>query len=140
MLHRYRRIGHDLSTSGALYVPLDIALEVCVLPHYLRGHVKAELLDVFSNRALAGGRRGLFHPDNMSFGESIFLSRLVAVAQGVEGVESVRVTRLQRLFEASKGEIEKGVLAIRPLEVARLDNDPNYPEHGQLMLDVRGGR
>jgi predicted phage baseplate assembly protein len=139
-LHRYRRIGHDLATESASYVPLDVALHVCVLPHYLRGHVRAALLEVFSTRSLAGGRRGLFHPDNLTFGGNIFLSRLVAAAQSVEGVESVRVTRLQRLFEGPRGELESGVLAIGPLEVARLDNDPNYPERGQLVLDVRGGR
>jgi predicted phage baseplate assembly protein len=139
-LYRYRRIGHDLATEGASYVPLDVGVQVCVLPHYLRAHVRAALLEVLSNRALAGGRRGLFHPDNLTFGASVFLSRLVAAAQSVEGVESVRVTRLERLFEGPKGELESGVLAIGPLEVARLDNDPNYPEHGQLVLDVRGGR
>ena len=139
-LHRYRRIGHDLATAGARYVPLDVAVEVCVLPHYLRAHVRAALSEVFSTRALAGGRRGLFHPDNLTFGGSVFLSQLVAAAQSVEGVESVRVKRMQRLFEEPKGELESGVLFIGPLEVARLDNDPNYPEHGQLVLDLRGGR
>lgn len=139
-LHRYRRIGHDLATAGARYVPLDVALQVCVLPHYLRAHVRAALSEVFSTRVLAGGRRGLFHPDNLTFGGSVFLSQLVAAAQSVEGVESVRVTRLQRLFEEPKGELESGVLSIGPLEVARLDNEPNYPEHGQLVLDMRGGR
>jgi predicted phage baseplate assembly protein len=139
-LHRYRRIGHDLATAGARYVPLDVELLVCVLPHYLNAHVRAALLEVFSNRALAGGRRGLFHPDNLTFGGSVFLSRLVAAAQSIEGVESVRVVRMQRLFEEPKDELDSGVLAIGPLEVARLDNDPNYPEHGKLKLDVRGGR
>jgi len=93
-----------------------------------------------SNRALAGGRRGLFHPDNLSFGEGVFLSRIVAAAQSIEGVESVTVTSLERLFEGPKGELESGVLALGPLEVAQLDNDPNYPERGVLALDVRGGR
>jgi predicted phage baseplate assembly protein len=139
-LHRYRRIGHDLATEGARYVPLDVEIQVCVLPHYLRAHVRAALLEVFSNRALAGGRRGLFHPDNLTFGASVFLSQLIAAAQSIEGVESVSVTRLQRLFEKPKDELDSGVLSIGPLEVARLDNDPNYPEHGQLVLDVRGGR
>ncbi|MCA1634282.1 MAG: putative baseplate assembly protein [Acidobacteria bacterium] len=139
-LHRYRRIGHDLAARPARYVPLDIIIEVCVLPQYLRGHVRAALAEVFSSRALAGGRRGFFHPDNLSFGEAVHLSRLLAAAQGVEGVESVRVKRLQRLEEGPQGEIAEGVLPLGPLEVARLDNDPNFPEHGQLVLDVRGGR
>ncbi len=55
-LHRYRRIGHNLVVKSARRVPLDIELIVCVLPSYLRGHVKAALLDVFSNRRLTDGR------------------------------------------------------------------------------------
>ncbi|MFL6211752.1 MAG: putative baseplate assembly protein [Pyrinomonadaceae bacterium] len=151
-LYPYRRIGHDLTTRAARFVPLDIALEVCVSPHYLRGHVKAALQDLFSNRVLPNGQLGLFHPDNWSFGQSVYLSHLVAAAQAVEGVESVWVTRMQRLLEAAQREIRRGapaaepeeirqgVLPIGPYEVARLDSDPSFPEHGRLVLDVRGGR
>lgn len=139
-LYRYRRMGHDLAIENAHYVPLNIVLQVCVLPSYLRGHVKAALADVFSNRILANGQRGFFHADNLTFGQGVYLSSLVAAAQAVEGVESVRVTRLQRLFEGPKGELESGVLPLGPLEVARVDNDPNFPEHGMFMLEVGGGR
>lgn len=139
-LYRFRRIGHDLAIENARYVPLNIAIQVCVLPAYLRGHVKAALTDVFSNRVLPNGVRGFFHPDNLSFGQGVYLSSLVAAAQAVEGVESVRVTRLQQLFEGQKGELEKGLLPLGPLEVARVDNDPNFPEHGLFTLEVGGGR
>lgn len=139
-LRPYRRIGHDLLVRRAQYVPLDVAMEVCVRPNFLRAHVKAALLDLFGHRTLPDGRRGFFHPDNLSFGDGIFLSRLVATAQGVTGVQSVRVTRLQRLFERPGREIETGVLPLDPFEIARLDNDPNSPENGQLRLEMRGGR
>ena len=139
-LYRYRRIGHDLRVRAAKYVPLDVVLSVCVLPHYLRAHVEAELLDLLSNRTLPAGKPGFFHPNNLSFGEGIYLSKLVATAQAVTGVESVRVTTLQRLYEAPNQEIENGILPLGPLEVARLDNDRSFPEHGKLLLDVRGGR
>jgi predicted phage baseplate assembly protein len=141
-LRRYRRIGHDLAVASARHVALDIVIEVCVLPHYLRGHVKAALLDIFSNRPLGvpDGRRGFFHPDNLTFGEGIYLSKLVAAAQAVTGVESVRVTRLKRRFEGPNGEIESGFLPLSPMEIAQLDNDPSFPEQGILVLDVRGGR
>lgn len=139
-LYRVRRMGNDLTVETARYVPLNIALQVCVLPAYLRGHVKAALIDVFSNRMLPNGKRGFFHPDNLSFGQGIYLSSLVAAAQAVEGVESVRVTRLQRLFEGEKGELENGLLPLGPLEVARDDNDPSFPEHGLFVLEVEGGR
>jgi hypothetical protein len=139
-LYRYRCIGHDLIVAPARYVPLDIEIIVCVLPNYLRGHVKAALLDLFSNRLLPDGRRGFFHPDNLTFGEGIYLSKLVAPAQAVVGVESVKVTKLQRRVERPNRELENGILSLSPLEIVRLDNDPSFPENGTLVLDVRGGR
>jgi hypothetical protein len=139
-LRDYRRIGHDLTVERARHVPLDIELTICVLPDYLRGHVKAELLKVFSNRRLPDGRLGFFHPDNLTFGEGVFLSDLVAKAQAVQGVENVIVETLERLHEGPNQEIEQGVLPLGPLEVAQLDNNPNFPEHGALTLNMVGGR
>jgi hypothetical protein len=139
-LYPYRRIGHDLVVARAQYVPLDIEMEVCVRPDFLRGHVKAALLDLFSNRTLPDGRCGFFHPDKLSFGDGIFLSQLVAAAQAVPGVESVTVTKLERFSEGSNYEIENGILPLGPLEIARLDNDPNFLENGRLQLEMRGGR
>ncbi len=139
-LRRFRRIGHDLQVKPAHYVPLDLKLNVCVLPHYQRAHVKAALLDVFGQRKLAGGRLGFFHPDNLTFGEGIFLSKIIAAAQAVAGVASVSVTRFQRLFESPNGELAAGVLALRNDEIAQLDNDPNWPEHGKLEIQLGGGR
>jgi hypothetical protein len=139
-LRRYRRIGHDLAVKPARHVPLAITLEVCVLPGLMRGHVEAALLAVFGNHVLPDGRLGVFHPDNLTFGEGIYLSKLVAAAQAVPGVESVRVTRLQRLFEEPNGELENGLLPLRPDEIAQLDDDPDFPEHGQLELVMKGGR
>ena len=139
-LYRYRRIGQDLAVKPAKLVPLEIALRVCVLPDYLRGHVKAALLDTFSNRILADGSRGFFHPDNITFGDGITLSALVAAAQSVTGVESVSVTKLERFGKGPNGEIEDGILPLGPLEVARVDNDPNFRENGIATFDIRGGR
>jgi hypothetical protein len=139
-LHLYRRIGHDLQVVPANYVPLDVAMTICVGPHYLRGHVEAALLDVFQSGLRSDGQPGFFHPDKLSFGDAIHLSRLIMTAQAVEGVESVCVTKLERLYEGANHEIECGTLPIGSLEVARLDNDRNNPENGMLKLELKGGR
>lgn len=139
-LFRYRRMGHDLAVVPAQVVPLHIAMKVCVLPHYARGQVKAELLKVFSNRRLVDGKLGFFHPDRLSFGEGIYLSQLIAAAKGVAGVETLQVTQLRRLHAADNGEIEAGVLPLGSMEVAQLDNDPSFPENGRLEITLRGGR
>lgn len=139
-LYRFRRIGHDVVVVQAAYVPLDIAMKVCVLPNYLRGHIKAALLEVFSGRTLPDGSKGFFHPDNLTFGDGVYLSQLVAKAQAIQGVESVVVTKLERLFLGPNKEIDNGLLPLGSFEVARLDNDPSFPEHGKFTLDIGGGR
>ncbi|MCI0698641.1 putative baseplate assembly protein [candidate division KSB1 bacterium] len=139
-LFRFRRMGHDLKVRLAEFVPLDIAMDICVLPGYTRGHVKSALLEVFSSGLRSDGSPGFFHPDKLTFGQSIRLSRLIAVAQAVKGVESVQVTKLERLFEGPNKELDNGILPIHPFEIARLDNDPSFPENGRLELTVRGGR
>ncbi len=139
-LDHYRRIGHDLKVVPAHYVPLDIAMTICVLPHYLRGHVKAALLDVFSSGIRTNGRPGFFYPDNLTFGEGIALSKLVATAQAVTGVQSVTITRLERFGEGPNGELTNEFLPLGPMEIAQLDNDPSFPEHGKLTFNMVGGR
>jgi len=139
-LHPYRRVGHDLEVVSAQYVPLDVELTVCVEPASLRAHVEAELLRVFSDRTLSGGALGFFHPDNLTFGTGVFLSRLVAAAQAVAGVQHVEVTRLERLFQGPNGEIAKGILPMGVGQIPRVDNDPDFPEHGQFHVVMRGGR
>ncbi|MBN3951444.1 MAG: hypothetical protein HWQ38_35235 [Nostoc sp. NMS7] len=139
-LKKYRRIGHDVIVQQAAYVCLDIAMRVDLQFDYLRGHLKAALLDIFSNRILSDGRRGFFHPDNLTFGQGIALSQIVAIASTIPGVESVSITKLERLFAGSNHEIEAGFLTIGSSEIARLDNNPNFPENGKFTLDLRGGR
>lgn len=139
-LERYRMTGFDLEIDGPKFVSLDIEIHVCVRPDYFRSSVKAALLDVFSNRDLPDGRRGVFHPDNFSFGEPVYLSRLIAAAQQVTGVESVRVRKFERQGQRSDEALESGRLNIGRLEIARLDNDPNFRERGVFSLDVGGGK
>jgi hypothetical protein len=139
-LHPYRRMGHDLEVVAAEVVPLDIELTVCVRPDYLRGHAEAALLRIFGSGVLPDGSLGFFHPDRLGFGGGVYLSQLVAAAQSVPGVQHVEVTRLERLYEGPNGEIAKGVLPLGTGQIAQVDNDPDFPEHGQFHLVMRGGR
>jgi hypothetical protein len=148
-LYPFRRMGHDLAVVQARYVPISLTLHICVLPHFARGQVRARLLDVLGSRRLADGQLGLFHPDRLSFGGGLHLSRIIAAAAGVEGVENVKVLRLQRLEVlddplAATPELDPaiadGVLALGPTEIAQLDNDPDFAENGILTLQLGGGR
>ncbi|MBP1150550.1 putative baseplate assembly protein [Methylocaldum sp. RMAD-M] len=139
-LERYRMAGHDTEINDPVFVSLEIDLLVCVQANYFRSDVRAGLLAVLGNRMLPDGRRGLFHPDNLSFGQTVYLSSLYAAARQVAGVGSVQVTRFHRQGSEDPGPLADGFLRLSRLEIPRLDNDPNFPEHGVLRLSLFGGK
>jgi Baseplate J-like protein len=136
----FRMAGHDLEVDTPRYVPLEIAMFVCVKPDYFRSDVREALLDVFSSRTFADGRKGLFQPDFFTFGQTVYLSALYAAAQGVKGVASVNITAFQRQGLPETSGLTNGFLTMHRLEIARLDNDPNFAERGIFKLDLGGGR
>ena len=138
--------GYDIEVEPPRFVPLDIAFTVCVAPGHLRAEVHAALLDVLSARDLPDGSRGFFHPDNFTFGDPVYLSRLVAAAMGVPGVlwvdtevSAAKPNRFQRWGVPAGSEWQEAVIRMARLEIARLDNDPSLPENGRLELFMQGG-
>ncbi len=136
---RYRMAGFDLEIDSPQFVSLDLALHVCVKQGYFQSSVKKALLDVLGSRDLPIGTRGFFHPDNFTFGQPVYLSRIYRAAMQVDGVASVEVLRFQRWGRAPNRESKDGLLTLGRLEIARLDNDPNFPERGRLELVMGGG-
>ena len=139
-VERFRMAGYDLEVDGPRFVSLEIDMQVCVQPDYFREDVKAVLLELFSNRILPDGRRGLFHPDNFTFGQTVYLSPLIAAAQAVAGVASVQVMTFQRQGTPDPKPLEAGKLELARLEIARCDNDPNFAERGVFQLSMGGGK
>ncbi len=139
-LETYRCAGYDVEVNSPIFVALKIVMEVCVDPDHLRGHVKQALLEKFSADRLPNGTLGLFHPDNYTFGQSVYSSPLISAAQKTPGVTSARLVTFERQRSSDKTPLEKGVLPIGRLEVARLDNDPNFRENGEFQLILRGGQ
>ncbi|TFI56939.1 putative baseplate assembly protein [Sphingomonas parva] len=139
-LELYRRIGHDLRVVPARKVPIDLALRICVAPGHIGEQVLTELREALGPRLDRRSRPAFFHPDSLSFGEGVTVSRIVAAAHAVPGVAHVEVTRLERLFEGPDGELEAGILPLGPLELARLDQDRDAPENGRLSLTMEIGQ
>jgi hypothetical protein len=137
---RYRMAGHDFTFREPIYVPLELALHVCVKPDWFRSDVKRNLLERLSSRVLRDGRRGLFHPDNFTFGQPVYLSPIYAEAHQVAGVDSVVITAFRRQHSDDELALTEGRIVLDRLEVARLDNDANYPERGVVTLDLHGGK
>ncbi len=140
-IERYRMAGYDVEIDGPRYVPLELSMTVCVQPDYFRADVRTELMRVFSKGWLDDGSRAVFHPDNFTFGQAVYLSTLYEAAQAIEGVASVVITTFRRLrVPPDPKPLDDGVLTMGRLEIARMDNDPNFPERGVLKLSVGGGK
>jgi hypothetical protein len=139
-LERFRMAGYDLEVNGPTYVPLDIALHICVLKDYFRADVLQAVRQVLSSDVLPDGRLGLFHPDNFTFAQPVFLSRIIAAAQAVEGVDAVRADVFRRLVNPSATSLDLGVITMGGLEIAQLANSPSFPERGRLILTGGGGK
>lgn len=139
VLNRYRLAGYDLVVQAAVYVPIELEIQLCIE----RGHFRADVLEAateaLSNRRLSGGRTGFFHPLNFRFGSAVYSSRIYALLQFIDGVESARILVMKRYWDAPNGELERGLVPMGPGEVARLDNDRSQAEFGVLRLSAVGG-
>lgn len=138
-LDQFRLSGHDIEIDEPRFVPLSITMTVQVAADYFQSTVKKALLEAFSNSVLLNGQLGFFHPDNFTFGQAVYLSRVIAAAMQVAGVQSVRVIRFQRWGQPPDRELETGQITLEPLEIARLENNPNSPENGRLVFTLEGG-
>jgi hypothetical protein len=86
------------------------------------------------------GRPQVFNPNNFTFGQPVYLSVIYAAAQAVDGVAAVEVTKFERRDRPGGDGLSKGRLDFARLEIARLDNDPDFPERGTFQVTMRGGK
>lgn len=139
-LDSHRQAGYDLEIRAPLYVPLQIELDICVLPDYFQAHVRAAVLNVLSSGNRIDGKPGFFAPNQFTFGQSLYLSRLYTAVQGIEGVRAVHAVTFKRLNRPDYGELARGYLIVGAFEIVRLDNDRSQPDNGILTLDMEGGK
>ena len=137
---RFRLAGQDLLLDSPQYVSLEIELQVCVDPDYFQADVKHSLLQVLGSGILPNGTKGLFYPDNFTFGQTVYLSPVYVAARSVPGVTSVTAVTFQPQGVNTTQYLAAGEIKLGSLQVARLANDPNFPNHGQLTLLMQGGK
>jgi len=145
-LDAYRLAGHDLEIEPPQYVPLDLAITVCVAPGYFREAVQEALLSVLGSGVRPDGQRGFFHPDNFTFGQAVHLSQVTAAAMQVPGVQWVdledapgKPNRFRRWGRPPVDEWAQGRIDLGRLEIACLLNDANAPEMGRIEFFMEGG-
>ncbi len=97
-------------------------------------------MQVLGSGISPNGQKGLFFPDNFTFGQTVYLSPIYAAARSVEGVLAVTAAKFQPQGVNTNQYLAAGEIKLGSLQVARLANDPSFPSHGQLTLVMEGGK
>ena len=139
-LEAVRLIGEDLELRPPRLAPLAIEVAVCLSPDAwvddLRDVIEQELSDGYT----PDGRRGLFHPDNWTFGQSLHESLITGRLQALPGVEHVLSVTMRRWDAPTGGAPAAPVLEAAFDEIFLVQNDPDHLERGSLTLILKGGR
>ena len=133
-MEQFRMAGYDLEVCEPVAVPLDIVVHVCLRPGTSRTAVHRELQE-----RLGSGRRGLFHPDRLTFGQRIYASQILAQAAAVAGVDHARMVRFKRLRDPAGTELDDGYLEVSGIEMPQLANEASFPERGTIGFELEGG-
>jgi hypothetical protein len=142
-LNGRRLAGYDIQVKPATYLPIRLDLAICTRPGFNESDVQRALEVTLSNRVLARGAKGFFHPDNFSFGDSLAISQLYQAVMAVAGVQSADISTLSPLHSLqpqldTQSAKQTGFLNVQPDQVLQLDNDPSFPERGQLRIQFLG--
>jgi hypothetical protein len=134
-VNSFRLAGEDLQLDSPQYVSLEIVLTICVDPDFFNLDVQRAL-----GQVLGSGPGGYFNPANFTFGQNVYLSPIYAAARSVPGVNAVTATTFGIQGITDNTYLANGEIRLGALQIARLENDPSFPDHGQLTINVEGGK
>ncbi|HVU66535.1 MAG TPA: baseplate J/gp47 family protein, partial [Ktedonobacteraceae bacterium] len=132
-LEQFRVVGHNIKICEPVYAALHMSLRIRLKPGAYHSVVRRMLEQAFSHEP-----QGFFYADNFTFGQTVYVSQIIARAMEIRGVARVEVTRFDRVdaTEASTGKSDS--IRLSPLEIIRLDNDPHVPRNGIIQMQIEG--
>ncbi|HTX77636.1 MAG TPA: hypothetical protein VMD29_15610 [Terracidiphilus sp.] len=140
-LNMLRMMGTDLVLEQAIFVGLNIGLEVCVMPGFFRGDVYAALWKLLVSGDSCAGTPGLLNQANFQFGQTVFASPILAAAQSIPGVGAVTLVTFERMDRPQPANATPPAqLLMGAVEIPCCDNDPNHADRGSLTLTMDGGK
>jgi hypothetical protein len=139
-LEAVRLIGEDIELRPPRYVPLEIHVTVCADAAYWREDLRFVLEQEFSDSWTSDGRRGFFHPDAWTFGQSLHRSAIEGRLQRITGILHVVRITMKRFSAPQPGVPGAEVLEMAFDEVLLLANDPDHLERGLIRFELQGGR
>ncbi len=94
-LEPVRRINHDVIVVRPVRVPLTIWLRVTILSSYTEGDIRNQIARKLLSED-GQDKSAFFHPDNLTFGQSIHLSQVASCLHSIPGVASVDCVKFGR--------------------------------------------
>lgn len=139
-LDTVRMAGYDLEIDGPRFVAVELELFICAGSDHFRSEIHRAAFEALGTGRLVDGSRGFFHPDNFSFGQTLYLSQIYARLMEIEGIVSVEAKVFRRRGSRDTRPLLDGSITFGRLEIAQLDNDPNFPERGTFSITMGGGK
>lgn len=136
-LNAVRLIGEDLEIRPPQFVPLEIHVKVCAKRDIWPEDLGSILGQEFSDGWTPDGRRGFFHPDLWTFGQSLLASQIIGRVLAIEGVEHVISVTMKRWNSAESPTTE---IPAGPNEIIQVLSDPDHLEQGFIHFEVQGGK
>lgn len=140
LLNRYRMAGYESYVPAPDYVSIDLIVTVCACSSAFQGDVESSVLTALSDAQNPDGSTGFFYLDNFTFGTPLERSALEAAIQAAYGVAGVLSIEYRERGVTSTWTNLPDTLTFGVNQILRVENDPNYPEHGTLQVIVEGGK
>ncbi|MGH9606913.1 MAG: hypothetical protein ACRD3N_14580 [Terracidiphilus sp.] len=140
-LNMLRMMGTDMVVEEAIFVGLNIGLEICVAPGFFQGDVYAALRKLLVTGDSCTGTPGFLNASNFQFGQTVYASPIIAAAQTVAGVAAMTLNTFERMDSPMPaGAAPPAELTMAAVEIPCCNNDPNHADRGLLTLKMDGGK
>lgn len=136
-MDNYRLAGQQFEVQEPFYVSLILLLRV-----YLARNASRNIINTALTRAFSTAPDAFFFPDNFTFGQPLYFSQLITRAMQIPGVIRAEIVQCRRVGTPDteqQTDTPIGHLAVQPLEIIRVANDPTAPQHGTIQFLLEGG-
>jgi hypothetical protein len=96
-LDKVKMIGYEVKVEDAKYVPIEIGITVCLQKYLDSQSVRERILNSLTNKEnTPDGTKGLFHPDNFTFGDPVYASKIYEILKKTPEVKYGIITTFRK--------------------------------------------
>jgi hypothetical protein len=127
-LERIKMIGYEVQIEEAKYVPIEIRITVYLQKYLDSQTVRDRIRNSLTNADnIVDGTKGLFHPDNFTFGDPVYASKIYEVLKKTSEVKYGIITTFMRRRSNSETVNSKDVVE---------SSSPPPPSHPSSEINV----